>query len=206
MSEIFEREPEYGNSSGRVNLTLYNGTKWREARLDKYTRATTTIDYAHHEIHDGSHFFISGVATLSINNTFDMQFVTPNTTKWIHFLFKLDCESQTSWFIYEAAAILTSGAAISIYNNDRNSATLTSVAAFGTINASLAVADTRTSTASAFLLESGIIGAGKNGGTESRENEIILKQNTTYLFRAIAVAAGYIVYSIGYYEHTNREV
>ena len=36
------------------------------------------------------------------------------------------------------------------------------------------------------------------------DEEIILKQNTIYCFRAIANAAGYVNYDMEYYEHANR--
>jgi uncharacterized membrane protein len=206
MSEIFEREPEYGNSAGRVNLTLYNGTKWREARLDKYTRATTTIDYSHHEIHDGSHFFISNVVSLSINNVYDFEIVTANATNWMHFLFSIQSESQTAWWIYEGVTILTAGTLTTAFNNDRNSATTSNAIFRGTINSNLAAAIGRINTASALKIEQGIIGAGQDAGSASREEEIILKQNTSYLCRAVANVAGYLDFKIAYYHHTNREV
>jgi hypothetical protein len=206
MSEIFEREPEYGNSMGRVNLTLYNGTKWREARLDKYTRATTTIDYSHHEIHDGSHFFISDVVSLSINNVYDFEIVTADTKSWMHFIFTIESESQTAWWIYEGVTILTAGTLTTAFNNDRNSTSTANAIFRGTINSNLAAANGRISTATALKLEQGIIGAGKVAGANSREDELILKQNTSYLCRGVANVAGYLDFKIGFYQHTNREV
>jgi hypothetical protein len=67
-----------------------------------------TIEYEHHEIHSGDHYFIQSFETLAINNVFDLTFVTPNTTKWGHFVSRIDTESQTTWYIYEDAVIIIS--------------------------------------------------------------------------------------------------
>ena len=58
--------------------------------------------------------------------------------------------------------------------------------------------------ASATLLSSGISGAGRTGGEAERDNEIIMKQNTLYVFRATANAAGYINFDMDWYEHVNQ--
>ena len=172
-------------------------------KKDRATQASTTIDYAHHEIHSGSHYFIDGVQDLSLNNVFDMVFVTPNTAKWSHFTFELGCQSQTSWYIYEGAVITNALPDVTAYNNDRNSSKTTGNTITGKVQAKLSDADTDTDVTGAILIASGILGAGKDGGVTGRDNEIILAQNETYCFRAVATVAGFISYKCSWYEHTN---
>jgi len=51
---------------------------------------------------------------------------------------------------------------------------------------------------------SGISGAGREGGIEVRANEIILDQNVLYCLRATATAAGYVNFSMQWYEHEDK--
>jgi hypothetical protein len=71
------------------------------------------------------------------------------------------------------------------------------------VQANLAGADTDTDVTTATLLKSGIAGAGKSGGSDERESELILKQGATYCLRAIATAAGFVDFNMDWYEHTD---
>lgn len=188
-----------------ANLYGYRSsdTSFQPLRLDKATNSLQTIDYAHHEIHAGSHFFIADVVDLSINNVFDMLFTTPNTTAWIHFTFHLDAESETDWYVYEGAVETVGGSAVTPLNNNRNSATASGATVKTHTNTSLANANADTDVTAATLLEHGIMGAGRTGGNDEREDELILKQNTIYCFRAVATAAGYVDFVAQWYEHTD---
>lgn len=173
--------------------------------LDAATHALEIIDYNHHEIHAGSHYFIQDVEDLPINNVFDMQWTTPDTTKWSHFTFTLATEGETSWYIYEGATISTAGTAITPRNNNRNVADNSTQVIAGILNTSLANANADTAVGAATELAHGILGAGKTGGAEDRSLEIILKQNTIYCMRAIATAAGFVNFRVEWYEHTNKD-
>lgn len=174
-------------------------------RLDKSTNSIQTIDYAHHEIHAGSHFFVSGVQDLAINEVLDFTWVMPDTTKWTHWLWTLDTESETAWYVYEDAVITNALAnAVIPLNSNRNSATASGTTMKYEVQANLAGANADTDVTGATLLKSGISGSGKGtGGTESREGELILKQDTIYCLRAVATAAGYIAFDMQFYEHTD---
>lgn len=172
--------------------------------VDSSTNTLQIIEYEHHEIHGGSHYFIDDFVDLSINNVSDIQITTPNTTKWLHFTFKIDSESETLWELYENVTINTAGTTLNPMNNNRNSSN-TSGATFAQItNGSTALANADTAVAGATLLRRGEIGAGKDSGNESRAREIILKQNTSYTLRLTAVTAGYVDYSFNWYEHTDK--
>ena len=183
----------------------FTGTSYQVPRLDSSSFATEVISYEHHEIHGGSHYFIGDVADLAINNVFDVQWTTPNTTQWAHFTFELGCENETEWYIYEGATINTAGTALTARNNDRNSANTSNATIASIENISVANANADTAVAGATQIIHGICGSGRSGGVDSRQKEIILKQNTIYCMRAIANAAGYINFMMEWYEHQNKE-
>lgn len=172
-------------------------------RLDNATNTINTIDYAHHEIHAGSHYVISGFYDLGATDVTDIQITTPNTTKWAHMLFEFDCESETQWFLYENVTILLAGTGLAELNSDRNSGTAATVVTAVIQNTSVANANLDTAIAAATIVETGLIGGGRTGGHVGREHEIILKQNEDYSLRFIANVAGVVAWRINWYEHTN---
>lgn len=185
----------WGSGSGEID----------ELRMDKSTNSLQIVDYEHHEVHAGSHFFIDDVADLAINNVFDMQFTTPDTAKWGHFTFTLNSEAEVEWYVYEGASITTPGTPYTPNNNNRNSENASVMTVGIAESASLAAANAITDVTGAKQLRHGIIGAGKqNAGTDERGKEVVLKQNTTYVFRAIANAAGYVNFDLNWYEHTDK--
>jgi len=197
-----------GSNAVIVASTLYgfiNSTQAVPLRVDASTHSIQTLTYEHHEIHSGSHYYIEDVADLSLNNVYDMQWVTPNTTKWSHFIFELNCESETEWMIYEGAVITNAGSAVVAINNNRNSTNTSVNTITSQLNTSLANANLDTSVLAATEIAHGIVGAGKDSGSVTRSDELILKQNTTYCMRAIATAAGYINFRVKWYEHTDKD-
>ena len=157
--------------------------------IDRATETLQVIDYEHHEIHAGSHFFICGFETLALNANADFAVITPNTAKWLHMTFEISGTSQTEIYIYEGSSI-TGGTATTPLNNDRNSLTssVATIAKNPTVN---------TLGTLIFSQSKGIAGANKNAaddeGLTRREREIILKQNTTYIFRITSRDNGNIV-------------
>jgi len=195
--------------SGLITLAALYGRldadKIKPLRIDPSTHSLQIIDYDHHEIHGGSHYFIEDVVDLSINNVYDLQWTTPATTKWAHFTFRLQVEAETNWYIYEGATIAVAGTAITARNNDRNSGNASGMTIAGITNTSVANANADTAVAAATQLAHGIAGAGKDAGNAERSNEIILRQNTIYCFRAIATAAGFVNFRVEWYEHTAKD-
>jgi len=173
------------------------------AIVDPVSEGLVTTSFEHHEIHEGDHYFIEDVSDIAINNVFDVQWTTPNTTEWAHFNFVLACENETEWFIYEGVNIILAGTALTPINNNRNSANTSSATLASIANTSVANANLDTAVAGATLLAHGIVGSGQDGGVIAREREIIMKQNTKYCLRAVATAAGYVNFFMGWYEHVD---
>lgn len=197
-----------GTGSSWKNLVARWGSGASEiddVRIDASTNALETIKYEHHEIHSGSHYFVIGYQDLANNNVLDFTWLMPNTTKWIHWTWSISTESETLWQVYETA-VATNPLAnpITPLNNNRNSANTSGTTMRFELQANLAAANADTNVATATLLESGISGAGKDGGEADRSRELEMKQNTLYCLRATATAAGFINFSMQWYEHTDK--
>jgi len=176
----------------------------RTAALDDSTDAIITVDYEHHEIHGESHYFVVGYADLTINQVLDFTWQMPNTTKWIHWIWGIDCEDEINWFVYEGATATNPLAnTITPLNSNRNSGNTSGTTMKYEVQANLAAANTDTSVGGATTLMSGITKA-KDGGNVVRNHEIVMDQNVLYCLRTVANGAGFINFSMQWYEHTDK--
>ena len=169
--------------------------------LESETYALKTIDYAHHEVHSGSHYYIEGYATLANEGVLRVKLVTPNTAKWAHFQWAISSSGILVTTLHEGASGgMTGGSAVVPINNNRNSSNTSGL----TLTSGVAAADT-----AGTLISNASWGAAgfktSVGGGTSRDDEIILKQNTTYLRTFTSAAADNIVqFKAAWYEHTDK--
>ena len=192
-------------SSGLVTNSVQYGRISNDAvrpvQLDDATHVTTTIEYEHHEIHGGSHFFICGEVTLGDGGTKDFQITTPNSAKWLHMTFQYESTQEILLQIYEDANVDADGTDVTAYNNNRNSTNTTEVSLLqydGTVN---------TAGTAIFSSRSGVAGNVNKArqGFGERSREIILKQNTTYRFLFTSGGAdNNFSYCGEWYEHTDK--
>ena len=89
-------------------------------KIDTPTNSITIVDYPHHEIHTGSHYFYTDSVTLGNAGTQVYLFTTPDTTKWIHMTYIATGSAITQVQFYEGAD-RTGTTLQSVYNNNRNS-------------------------------------------------------------------------------------
>lgn len=177
---------------GNLKVTL-------DKSKDSVSDAIMIVDYAHHEIHSGSHYMYTDCLTMGNAATQDYLFTTPNTTKWSHLSFSFSGSAITGLDVYEGAD-RTGTTLQTIFNNNRNSAntsgnTIYKDTSGGTTNGT-----------KIWCFKSGAAtGASVNAGaSSSQDNEIILKQNTKYIFRLTSGTASNLVNLVlGWYEHTN---
>ena len=172
-----------------------------DSAIDRATETLQTIDYEHHEIHAGSHFYICGFETLADNASLDFALTTPDTTKWAHMTYDVSGTSQTEFYIYEASSV-TGGTATTPLNNDRNSVKTSDLTIVK--NPSVTTLGTMI-----YSTSRGFAGATPSKadaeGIVTRSREIILKQNTTYIFRVTSRDGDNIINYCGeWYEHTNK--
>lgn len=165
--------------------------------VDKATRSIQTIDYAHHEIHEGDHYFVKGWMDLTNAQVFDFLATTPDTLKWAHMLVEFSAEAESHITIYEGTTTSADGTAVTAVNRDRNSSN----------TAGLVVTHTPTITGVGTQIASYKMGSSqKTGGTVRANAELILKQNTKYLIRITNDTAlnNWFDYLADWYEHTNK--
>ena len=186
----------WGSGAGEVD----------EVRIDASTNSLQVILYEHHEIHSESHYFVTSYADLAINHVLQFTWQMPNTTTWTHWTWTIDTESETLWQVYEGGTINNPLAnAVTPRNNNRNSANTSGTTMRYEDHVNLADANTDVDVSGATLLSSGISGAGKKvGGRGERTNELVLKQNSLYVLRATATAAGFINFDMEWYEHADK--
>ena len=98
--------------------------------------------------------------------------------------------------IKDTLVVSATGAAVIAYNNDRNSAKTTGL----TIRTGDTFSDTGTNIYAQYA------GANKVIGNVERTKEMILKQNTTYIFRITnqTALANIISWCAEWYEHTDK--
>jgi hypothetical protein len=141
--------------------------------VSQSTGAVKMLDYAHHEIHAGSHFTTHAEATLASDATLSISITTPNTTKWAHMVVRARSSGEANIDFLEASTY-SAGSALTAQNRNRNSANTTTLTAI--------VKDaTNDDTGSSFYMEH--FGSGQVvGGTSRGDQEWVLKQNTKYSF------------------------
>ena len=150
--------------------------------VDDVTGAIMTVDYSHHEIHEGSHFFYSGYETLASGGTADIVFTVPAAT-YAHFLMSIAGTDATTVDVYEGCSGVSGGTAGTAYNNNRNNS--------GTTTLTILRNPTITAGTAIDGYKFGQTGLGVNpgsGGGASREDEMILKLSTTYMWRIVSGA------------------
>lgn len=186
------------NSNTQLKVTIYrsDGT---EGLVDSTTGSLVGIDQAHHEIHAGDHFFITNYITLNLAGTLVYGVTTPNTTKWAHMFWEIDCTGETLFQMYEAATY-TGGSAATAYNSNRNSATASG----------LSIVTTPTVSVAGNIIAQSLLGLAAApskaalAGNTKREDEIILKQNTQYVIKFTSNSnSNNITYRALWYEHVN---
>jgi hypothetical protein len=184
----------YGQMAG-----LVNDTDLRVPRIDLSTHALQIIDYEHHEIHSGSHFFYTDSVEIDSAGTQVYLITTPNTTKWTHMKLNITGSAITQADIYEGAD-RTGTTLQTAFNNDRNSATTPTT----TIHKD--VSSGTTDGTLIYRIKSGSSSAqSRSPLVAERNSEIILKQNTKYLVRITSGTNDNLTnLQLEWYEHTNK--
>lgn len=183
------------NGNTQLRTTLYD-TGGIPASVDDSTESLQVIDYAHHEVHSGSHYNICNYQRGNgINDLIEFTVTTPDTTKWGHLTFSVYSGQGATIDIYEGTNTIVGGTTITPRNNNRNSLN-TSV---------MTVLKDPTSLVDGVFAAGYLAGAGRDAGFASRENEYILKQNESYLFRITSLAnTNDISWCFEWYEHTDK--
>jgi len=194
----------------------------RGARIDSSTHATTTIEYEHHEIHDGSAFMCTyeNLCT-NTNERSVIAFNTPDTTKWIHLIATASSTAISRFSIAENTSIdVDEGTQLAIYNKNRNSTKTSGVTSIETTpvankatsfnETQAANANITTTTTLASIIAGGSSSpSGKTGigGSATHQFEWVLEQNQQYAFivESLDDSDNYHTLELNWYEHTSKD-
>ena len=92
-----------------------------DIRMDASTFSLQTLSYEHHEIHGGSHYYIEGHVSLDDAGVFYAKLMTPDTTKWSHFVWSIKSSGILDTKFYEIpTGGMAGGARSVIHANNRN--------------------------------------------------------------------------------------
>jgi hypothetical protein len=168
--------------------------------VDQSTNSLYTIDHAHHEIHEGDHFFYTDCLTLASAGAQDYLITTPNTTKWTHLSFSAHGSAITEIKFFEASD-KSGTTAQTIVNNNRNS----TKASANTLHKGTSGGTTDGTQIWCSKGGSATGASSREGISSGQDTEIILKQNTKYILRITSGTNDNLVnLALAWYEHTNK--
>lgn len=186
---VYDTDPV--NVEGTVNTVFPSGT------IDTMTGAVTTIEYEHHEIHEGNHYYVSGFETEATGANITFGLTAPDSPILCHVTIDVFGTSQTEIYLYEGS-VFVGGAAVTPANNNRNSTTTSTlviakdpaVITYGTLIYSQSSGLAGTTPAKSDL-----------NALHDRNREIILKRNTKYTVVIVSRDDGNIIsYAGEWYE------
>jgi hypothetical protein len=140
------------------------------------SQSLQTLDFIEQCINDGNRYMVGGYATIANGGTVDITMQTPDTTKWIHMIYRGELSGAATIDFYENVTGVSGGVALSMINKNRNSANVSGAVVL--FNPSVTPGDK----IDGFKY-------GSAGGRPGRIRKMILKQNTAYLWRIVSQAA-----------------
>lgn len=180
-------------------------------RIDAMTNFLISISNPHAHVHEASRFYVVySVADLgamgSPDDMITLDFTTPNTTKWGHFIFRGKGTPGSLLRLIEAPS---GGAAsptgqLPIINRHRNSSNVsvfTDGSTANQVNYDATLATGGSTIWNEYLEGTG--GPQSGGAVGGDRDELILKQNTKYQLSLFGSNSDPATLLIGWYEHTN---
>jgi hypothetical protein len=188
--------------------------KRKTALMDDITLGLVTVDFPHHEIHEGHAFsLVYSVASLGAmttpDDTITLTFTTPNTTTHIHMTFS--AYGTAGWLLSFIEA--PSGGkenptgSFTILNKDRNSAITSMLKDIaGTPVVNKVSYDATLATGGTTLWSEYLGGTSRpfaGGSPAGGRDEFILKINTTYQLALYGTDANPAILQMSWYEHAD---
>lgn len=131
------------------------------------------LDFTEQCINAGNRYLVAGRITIANGGTVDFTLQTPDSTKWIHMLYSAEISGAITIDFYENVTNVSGGSALPMINKNRNSP-----------NTSDAIVLINPSSTPGDLIDG--FEYGSAGGSPRRDRKMVLKQNTTYLWRLIS--------------------
>jgi len=168
--------------------------------IDSVTEAFITIDEAHEQIHEGNHFFLASYATINAGSSLSFCIEVPDSTKRVHMTYQVGTTGLTTTEFFEGSDLTMDGTEMTIQNSNRNSATTSIMTIEG--NCTISNMGTLYSTQKFGVLDTP---SKSLGGEYGRDNELIFKNNTKYVYRITSGSAGNVInYRAYWYETTPK--
>jgi hypothetical protein len=161
--------------------------------IDAVLSSVITIGPAHHEIHEGKHFYVKGFVDLINQDSLLFLFIVRGVPAHVFFIIKPQ-DGEGIITLYEGSTYSDSGDLCTSFNRDRGSANVATV----TCTTDPTITDYGTA------IYPAMVGSGKTFGGEIRgENEIIGDTITTYLLVLDnnTTSGNVIDYLVDWYEH-----
>ena len=164
--------------------------------IDNAVTAVIQVDESQHWVHLGQRFLACyTTAGLAAGSTANLSFVTPNTTQAFHAVFSYACNTEATFQIIEAPTLNTTGSGLLAINHNRT--------ATNSASASVRCSASATNGTIVYQDRIGFSGGGPAspvGGASHDEYELILKQNSNYLFLCSAHGVGAVSMHLDWYE------
>ena len=199
------------------NVLIEDSDTGDTAQLDNSTGSLMTIDYAHHENHSGSSYFLTNHINLTDDGaSTSLAFTVPDTTAYPHVTYAFAAGKALSIVVYENISTTSNGTAVIAQNHNRTSLTDSNLMiaqdALASTTYITAYCTVAASTTPCIKENIAFGAAGKNpsvsgsGGAIGRAQERIWKPNTTYYFKIITGSDddSVIAWNFDWYEHTDR--
>jgi hypothetical protein len=174
-----------GNKALVVGLTDRSGNP---ANIDIATSTLQVIDFNKAAIHRGFSYHLAGYdLAVPADDTIEFVTTTPDTDVRFHIWFSFASTQGCTLDIYEDCADLVGGTAFAGVNNDRNSAN----------TSDLVIVRDPTSITEGAIIGQHLSGGTKVAGQSEISYELVLKQNSIYLWRFTSLANGNDIYFVG---------
>ena len=171
-----------------------------DVMIDASTNSLQTVDYAHHEIHAGSHFKQGYQNTaLDDTDTVAVVFTTPDSTKFMHWVLTSQTTGPATIQLFRTPTLSAEGTLLTPFNRNENSSNA----------ADMIVRHTPTITNNGTKISEKWVGSEgfkeQSGGETRGDSEIILLRDTQYLVLLTAEGDD-MKGAIGgdWYEHTDK--
>ena len=171
-------------------------------RADLATHTLQVIDYAHHEAHAGSAYFLTYSVLADDTVAAEVRIQTANTAKWAHMIITIDVGLAGTAQLWSPTTKTHVGAnVLTAMNRDHNSTNSSGL----TICHTPGGAQEGDSTLTRYLGAATVSGKAAGGGSGGNRGEFILKQNNDYLIKVTSRADGNsMTIVLDWYEHTNK--
>lgn len=189
-----------GDPTIKVNRTSSAIHVRQDGQIDDITEAVISVDFEHHELHEGDMFSVWVTSTEGDGDAIEVAIKPPNNTKRFHAIAEHFGSNAHSFQIIENVTSLAAGTAGTAVNRNRNSSNTTAALTLKT--------GTDSGTALTYTGGTNIwthhMPSGRNATAGRATTEWILKNNVDTVFRLQAEAAATELWlAVIWYEHTD---